>query len=607
MSFRILPIGTDALPAINGWPTKATSEPPAVWLDGPIAIETTGLIVVDLDVNHENAFDGFASWEAVGIRDSAHTVETARGGRHMFWRLPDDADPAEYRSSTSQIAPGVDIKSWHSYVRVHGDLPTFADDLQVAPGALLSLVHKVARASTNEGRSTAPHAASVHPWVASAVEGITADLRTTSTHNDAQTRAALRLTELSNNPRSGLTTEAAYAAYSGACALWDEKSEYRWTYAQERLRDVMAYVPDAVEDPIDETLEQETARAYVAIKARQNAERQLAAESYTGTRDLDWDNLFEFADDDWLIEDFIGRGSTNLLVARPNLGKTFTYLDAILRGSTGGGSWLGLDVAAFTTLVYVSEGANAFGHRVQAWARLNGEQDPIETVRNVHVRAGANIASDAFLAKFREDVEALRPDLVVFDTFNGTAGVADENAAAQIAVMNTRARSVAPDAALLFTHHPTKETENTSAPRGRGSGSLVGLMDTVMTMFVDKTFDGAHDEYLAISTEHAHAAKSRDAAGRTIQGLYVEPVVVGFKPNGTAVESCALLWDSGATYTKADRAVREHLTEPMTVQEFADLVGVSKATAGRHLEASPFAKILEPASGRNPAKWALVD
>jgi hypothetical protein len=352
----------------------------------------------------------------------------------------------------------------------------------------------------------------------------------------------------------------------------------------------------------DALLEEATNAEYLRLKAHTDAERRLASETYQGTRDLPWDELLTFSDDNWLIEDLIGRGTTSFLTAKPNLGKTFTYIDAMCHGALGT-EWLGLATAKFRTLVYVSEGAKSFGARVLAWCRANGDLDPSAVTGAVAIKAGANLASDAFQVRLASDVAAHKPDLIVFDTWSGTSGVKDENAAADVSRALRCVREVT-DAAVLFVHHPNKDSQNGTAPTMRGSGATFGAADSVIVLYEDRNFDGPQDTYLALSTEHDHGGKSRDARTLTIQGLYLESLPVGYTPSGREVSSCALLWDNTTKYSVEDRAVREHLVAGMTVAEFASAIGKSPSTAERWLKASEYAQQASPARGKNPATWS---
>jgi hypothetical protein len=100
-------------PAIEAWEARATTDPDrirACWTTGNyglgIACGPSGLLVVDLDVSKPGATPP-AEWRRAGIVDGrdvlaalcetagqpwpdTHTVQTASGGLHLYYRQPDD-------------------------------------------------------------------------------------------------------------------------------------------------------------------------------------------------------------------------------------------------------------------------------------------------------------------------------------------------------------------------------------------------------------------------------------------------------------------------------------------------------------------------------------
>ncbi|WP_213269138.1 bifunctional DNA primase/polymerase [Hyphomonas sp.] len=84
-----------------------------------VALVTRGFIVLDLDRGHAEGVDGVASFAALvnaqggDFPDHCPCVRTRRGGIHLYIASPAGV---ELRSSTSRIAPGVDIKAGRSLV-----------------------------------------------------------------------------------------------------------------------------------------------------------------------------------------------------------------------------------------------------------------------------------------------------------------------------------------------------------------------------------------------------------------------------------------------------------------------------------------------------------
>ena len=129
--YHVFPlIEGDKLPAIEGFPTRATRDPEQIkrwWvdpvmgipLDRNVGISTTryddnsALLVVDIDVKgSKHGDEEIKKLELAGqiLPDTCTTV-TPTGGRHLFYRVP-----VAVRQGANVLAPGVDIRSHGGYV-----------------------------------------------------------------------------------------------------------------------------------------------------------------------------------------------------------------------------------------------------------------------------------------------------------------------------------------------------------------------------------------------------------------------------------------------------------------------------------------------------------
>lgn len=340
---------------------------------------------------------------------------------------------------------------------------------------------------------------------------------------------------------------------------------------------------------------------YADLKGRQIAAQRLASETYHGTEEITWDDLFE-TPMTWLVQDLLPIGASAFLVAKPNTGKTFAYIDLALNMVLGR-TWLGKATMPGRVLFVLGEGRSGFGARLRAWCDRNGVS-PEEVKDHVAFIDGANVNHDQSLARLAETAERIKPDLIVFDTYAATSGVASEDDSAMTSVTLNRARTIYPPAALLFVSHPTKSSEDTDCPILRGSSALKGSVDLVLTMFPDRAFrpiDGTKGrEYLALSTEHDHGGKNRNALTETIRGIYLDPegdsMVVVQEQSGST--------DDPLTMTDL------FLKDGMTVAEFmkdAGLEGKHKTrVTDTYLRAHP--DVVEvPGGGRNPARYYWKD
>lgn len=112
--------------------------------------KVSGVFVVDIDPA------GVAWYTANAERLACGFVQQTRRGFHLYYKLPPDL---EVRNSTSQIAPGVDVRGEGGYVIVWGahGLPAVGswDDIAPAPAWLLAALRKPTNGSDVKPRGTA--------------------------------------------------------------------------------------------------------------------------------------------------------------------------------------------------------------------------------------------------------------------------------------------------------------------------------------------------------------------------------------------------------------------------------------------------------------------
>lgn len=341
---------------------------------------------------------------------------------------------------------------------------------------------------------------------------------------------------------------------------------------------------------------------YHRAKNRHEAMRRLAAESYRGTQDIDWSDFLTSTEDAWLVPDLLSRNSMNLLVGKSTLGKTFLTVDLVACGALGQ-SWHGRSIHQFKTLVYLSEGVRGYVTRFRAWAQAHGA-DLEDIMPNVTIKRGANLTSEAFQQRLAEDVQELQADLVIFDTYSGTSGVADENDAANAARLLEETATSCDGAATLLVHHPNKASENKASVDLRGSGVLRNNVDTVVALYKDSNFQGPQgSSYVALSTFESHGGKVKDGTPVALRGFYIEGV--DFSDQWGDGNSAVLRKDAGSlAQSEADDAILTHLTtEPMKAADLVTLIGKPASTVQRWLANSEFAE--KVGEGRNTL-WKLA-
>lgn len=313
-----------------------------------------------------------------------------------------------------------------------------------------------------------------------------------------------------------------------------------------------------------------------SIIIEREAKMRADGASYRGTNVISWDDLLVH-DVDWIVDGVVPRAGLMAICARPNLGKTFLLVDLMCNIALGR-PWVGKDTRRVKVVYVFGEGKAGLGKRFEAWCEANGV--PMSEIQPwISLVDGANLSNDVSLERISEQVQATGAELVVFDTYASTSGTQNEDDNAMTSLLLNRARSAVGDAAIVFTHHPTKSSEDTVAPILRGAGAFNGAADAVFTMFVDKDYESeaiVSGEYIAISSEHRHAGKNRNAPNETIRGLYV----------GGAGDSAALFRDDSEQFSKGDLEIRKYLKDGMTRAEFVAASGINDKTAARYLRAS---------------------
>ena len=108
------------VPRIKGWYKKATQDLEQIkkwwakWPDANIAVRTgkvSGIVVVDIDVGR-GGLEAWAEIEDTHGRVDTLTSITGGGGRHLIFRAPD----ADLKSTSDQIAPGIDTRAEGGYI-----------------------------------------------------------------------------------------------------------------------------------------------------------------------------------------------------------------------------------------------------------------------------------------------------------------------------------------------------------------------------------------------------------------------------------------------------------------------------------------------------------
>ncbi len=575
------------------------------WESNPshlVGVVAGTLCVLDIDLNAENGKDGWFEIEDAGLEIPATiSTKTPSGGHHYFYKQPAGMSlgpiagvklPGGIRLSA------VDRRAGNSYFIAWSS--TAPDDIQGLPEAPLWLC-EAAPVSI-----TASFSGSVSEWESNLKKGpASKKVHNAMTkfpegdfgHSEMITRQA-ELVHLGSDGESGIPE-----ALSQLRDLWLREPFNTVRYVSDWDSALAGAVKgfggskDASVASVDD-FDAEVAKVARELKIKNEAIRLVASEGYNGSEVIPFDDLFVDGGR-YLVQDLVPAEGISFLVARPNIGKTFAYIDMVCR-MTFGMPWLNKATTRAKTLIVLGEGRGGFGQRLKDWCEHH-EKDLMELDEWVTFVDGANLNSPVSIERLRSVVIEKAIEFVILDTWSNVSGVANEDDAALNAITLNAVREFCPDGSILFVHHPRKANEEKKNPVMRGSTVLQGRADVVMSLTYDAdhaTATGRKREWIRLSTESVHAGKNRNARTETIHGLYLH------KQDDRVV----LCFDDSATVSKRASSAVHGLVGEMTAKEFAKVNGIAESTARRILMAGVESGLIErirPLRKNQPDRYRL--
>ena len=549
--------------------TKSPDDLVGVWCQDKV-------VVLDID---KGSKDGFFSLEDNQISPpETFSVITLSGGEHKFYahplgsKLGPDTDVV---LENGVVLSGVDRRAGNSYFIAWSDqVPASLDSLAKAPDWLCK-AHRGPERMSYDGK--------LSDWLESLTDGtpspkVVAALGRIPNEDFGHSEMIKRQSELvmlgaSGEPGIAQALEALKDAWLRE--EWNTP-EYELDWASALAGAVSKFGGLRAEANGAQTQDHESKvlSRIEELRVEHEAKTRLAAEGFVGSQILSLDELQNLKED-YIVENLIPQDSIALLVAKSNLGKTFCYVDLVM-SLIYERSWLGKETKRVKTLIVLGEGVHGFHDRLTAWADYWGEDLSVAKEWLLFVD-GANLNNAASREKVASAVKEFGAGLVVLDTWSVTSGLLDENAATPTATTLQLLDEAIGEASALIVHHPTLISENTPAPRARGTSALKARADTVMTLFSDKKYHSTTSKakkWISLSTEGEHGGKNRNAKTETIQGLYLEE-----KSN-----SAVFLRDAGSGIGRRSAEVQLKLNRQMTVKEFSMVIGKSESTARRALE-----------------------
>lgn len=316
----------------------------------------------------------------------------------------------------------------------------------------------------------------------------------------------------------------------------------------------------------------------------------------------DWyalDGLVGMPQPAWLIDGLIPQSGIGYIIGRDGVKKTFLALDMALSVACGMGEFHGRAIheEAYSGVLFVAgEGVSSFGARCQAWAAARGHEFDDDDRASFAARAGAvNLykggdAYEAMLARVKHQ----QPDLVVFDTLQRCAQGADQNSAADMAVVTARLDEVkhASGGVVIVIAHTDKGDND-----ARGSSSIEDDADFVIHLKdrdgvvearVTKQKDGESGSTLRLAPE-AHAgsialvAADEARVGEALAGNSVRLRIINALRLAHG-EHLTVKEVHSATTTREAPATEGHVGN--LLREMADKGEVQRAQSGERRKAT---------------------
>ena len=542
------------------------------------------LVVLDIDIDKDDGRDGQFALDENGVDvPKTFSVRTHSGGEHRFY-LNSTGAPLGPASNivleNGLVLPGVDRRAGSSYFIAWSDeVPQSLEELAPAPAWLLR---------PHSSSSLSAHDGSLSEWFESLPQGHpTPRVRDfvdrilavpdSKFGHDAMRDRQFELVQLAVEGHTGVLQALFALKERWLRPPWD-KAKYEVDWEKSLIGAIKKFGALAAR----ENGESEDELFAAAVRKRTwdkrveiESDARLLAEGYSGTTLLTFDELRNLQRD-YLVQDFVPlfKGLT-VMVAKPNMGKTFAYIDMVCR-MVFNMEWMGKKTSRTKTLLVLGEGTHGYMDRLEAWCTKHSK--PVAEVENwVHIVDGANLSNSASLERLSALVGELSIGFIVLDTWAATSGVPDEDKAAVTSIALNKLRETVDQASILLIHHPNKSSEDSTRPVARGSSALEGRADVVMTIVEDKKYkskSGMSREWKMLSTESKHGGKNRGAKQESIRGAYLE----------SFSDSAVWAVDTSSLVRPGTALVQEHLTGPMSIQDFVAKTGKSPSTAGRYLQ-----------------------
>ena len=480
----VFPCNSTKEPMVPNGVLDATTDPAKIqawwtrWPKAGIGLDCAGARMMVLDLDRYKPNFSAAAFDALALPPTLLRQRSPRGGEHLFYAL----NPGEIVSaSASRLAPGVDVRSFHSYVLL-------------APSSTADGSYKW----ESEGKPA--HRTDEMVRLANTQRAKSEDRDTWIIKPDLNENIALAVAWLKNSAKVSVEGQGGDAmAYATAAHLksfgisealafdlmwehWNPRCVPPWSadevdHLESKVRNGYAY---NTSPPGNCTPAYRVAKASAIFKPVAVALPEGHEFTAGRFRFVDRDGMANIKPPSWLVEDFLPADAYAILLGAPRTFKTFVALDVGLSLATGFPHDPIWQVNDGGRVLYIAgEGRSALSNRVTAWERkhFHGERadnfvlaDPVP-----------NVGED--WTPFLDGALALAPagyKLVILDTvgraMQGRNENSQEDASAFTRQVEVLQRSFG--CTVLALHHSGHEASS----RARGSSVFGADADTIVQL-----------------------------------------------------------------------------------------------------------------------------
>jgi hypothetical protein len=481
---RVFPLleGTK-LPAIDGWPDQASSDPERVkrfWSD-PVSGEAqhwnigvaTGRGLVVIDIDDKDGKDGSASLAYLedlhGELPPTLTVRTPSGGRHLYFRLP----PGVWAGTNSgKLGQGIDVRAEGGYVAGPGSINGAGGYVVIYPLPIADapawLVEKLRGVKPAERIATAaPEDLDQPADVERAINWLQRHAPPSGSY-----AVAARLNEFGLYPE----TAAALMVEHWNPRRHEPRDHDHFLTRAEHARDYAQKPPGAASAALefDDVSAEPIAQAAPDVENSATKRPKLYAVPFGQSADM---ALATYAEP--LVEGLLDQGAMCVAYGDSNAGKTFVMLH--MGYCIAAGVPFAERAVQQGAVAYVAaEGGRNIHRRVAALRKHYGAHDDVPFVVIPCAVDLLNPEGDteALIRLLRREEKRMGQPfaLIVIDTLHRALAGGDENASTAMGAIVTHADRIrtAMKATLAFVHHSGKD----KAKGARGHSSLRAATDT---------------------------------------------------------------------------------------------------------------------------------